>query len=69
MLPWCLDDCAFLAEREEDIETVMQWALFDQDARQQICADFQNRFGSARDCAGDIAGHIRQLVAQPVSTQ
>ena len=44
--PWCRGGCAFLIERVDDVDNILRIALFDQSARDQVRANFQQRFGA-----------------------
>ena len=64
MLTWCNNGCAFLIESEIEIKDVMERAMFDADARDQVRSNFQRRFGARGDCAQAIADRIRTLIGE-----
>ena len=61
-LPWCNNGCAFLIESEIDIKGVMEQALFDADARDQVRSNFQRRFVARAHGARIIADRIREAM-------
>ncbi len=61
-LPWCSNGCAFLIESEMDIKSVMEQALLDADARDQVRSNFQRRFVARADGARIIADRIREAI-------
>ena len=63
-LPWCAGGCSFLVEREEEVAAVMERALFDGAAREQVRASFQRRFGAQEASAEVIAHRILTAVGE-----
>lgn len=62
-LPWWQAGCAFVIEEENEIEDVLDSAIFDEQSRKAVCCNFQNRFVSNKNSARTIAAHIRSAVA------
>ena len=60
--PWCQDYCTFLIETEDDANDILEQALFDMVARDEVCTRFQHRFGSKTDCVQEIGKLIRDVV-------
>lgn len=63
-LPWSHNGCAFLIEREDQIPNVMESAIFDDSARERVAANFRRHFSARRDCAEEIANHIRAAIGE-----
>ena len=61
MPPWCQDQCAFLVEQKEQISEIMEQALFDASAREQVGANFNRRFRVGADSAPAIARQIQKI--------
>ena len=61
-LPWCSNGCAFLIESEMDIKSVMEQAVFDADARDQVRSNFQRRFVARADGARIIGDRIQEAM-------
>ena len=64
MLPWCTGGCSFVVEREDEVARVMEQALFDDAAREQVRASFRRRFGARGNSAKAIADRIRAVVGK-----
>ena len=55
-------DVRFLIEREGDVSDVLDIALLDRSAREEVRASFRRRFGSRCDSATLIARRIKELM-------
>ena len=69
-LPWCNYGSSFLIEREDEVEYLLERALFDPESRQAVRANFHERFSVDEDCPRLIARHILDIVQaakQPAS--
>ena len=58
-LPWSDAGAAFLIQQEEEAGVVLEQALFDAPSRERVLLRFRELYGSRRDGAAVIAGHIR----------
>jgi len=61
-LPWYHESCAFLLEQESEVERVLAQALFDRSSREEVCANFQRRFGARTDSASVISHRIQAVL-------
>ena len=63
MPPWCYDGCSFVIEREEEVQKVMNRALFDEVAREEVLANFTFCFKALPDSPQRIAHRILEIVS------
>ena len=61
MPPWCVNGCTFVIEEEEEVKDVLDRAVFDASAREEVLTSFQNRFVARADGARTIADRIRSV--------
>ncbi|MBC8279206.1 MAG: hypothetical protein H8E48_00325, partial [Chloroflexi bacterium] len=62
--PWCNDGCAYLIERENQVQSVLSEALNNQISRKQVCTNFSSRFGSTTEDIEVILQHITRIIEQ-----
>ena len=61
-LPWCNHGSSFLIESEDEVEYVLEQALFDRECRQKVLSNFHRQFGVSKDCPQRIARRILDIV-------
>ena len=62
-LPWCSGGSAFLIEEEQQIDEVLNQALFDGPSRQAVIDNFKQRFSAKTDGSRSITNRIQTAVA------
>jgi CDP-glycerol glycerophosphotransferase (TagB/SpsB family) len=67
-LPWTQQGCSFLIEDEDQVANVMDRALFDQAARDEVLANFQNRYRHVAASAPAIMNRIRTITGRIIQT-
>ena len=65
-LPWSADKCSFLIENESEAQGVLETALFDESAREEVRSNFQSRFASRSDSAQVVADRIMALAVSGI---
>jgi len=64
--PWCQDGCSFLIELEENIQPIIEQALWDKPKIESVIASFRLRFGNRNPEGPSISQNISQMILNKI---